>query len=90
MNGTRKYHIEQSNPDPKGHAWYVLTYKWILAIMYRRSTLQSADPKTLSKTRKAQGRMLESHSDTHSENSHPRKMEEGREWVGEGRGRGRV
>jgi hypothetical protein len=30
-DGTRKYHPEWSNPDPKGHAWYELVDKWILA-----------------------------------------------------------
>jgi hypothetical protein len=30
MGGIRKYHIERSNSDQKGHAWYVLTDKWIL------------------------------------------------------------
>jgi hypothetical protein len=29
MDGTRKY-PECGNPDPKGHAWYVLTGKWKL------------------------------------------------------------
>jgi hypothetical protein len=32
MDGTRKY-PEWGNSDPKGHAWYVLTNKWILAII---------------------------------------------------------
>ena len=31
--------------EPKVHAWYVLTYKWILAIKYRITILQSIDPK---------------------------------------------
>jgi hypothetical protein len=31
MDGTRKYHPEWGNSDAKGHAWYVLTNKWILA-----------------------------------------------------------
>ena len=31
MDGTRKYHPEGNNSDPKWHAWYVLTNKWILA-----------------------------------------------------------
>jgi hypothetical protein len=31
MDGTRKYHPELGNSDPKRHAWYVLTNKWILA-----------------------------------------------------------
>jgi len=33
----------------KGHAWCVLTYKWILAIKYRIPMLQSTDPKKLNK-----------------------------------------
>jgi hypothetical protein len=31
MDGTWQYHPECGNPDPKGHAWNVLTYEWILA-----------------------------------------------------------
>jgi hypothetical protein len=31
MGGTRKYHPEWGNPETKGHAWYILTDKWILA-----------------------------------------------------------
>jgi hypothetical protein len=31
MDRTRKYHLEWGNPNPKGHAWYVLTDEWILA-----------------------------------------------------------
>jgi hypothetical protein len=30
MDGTRKYHPKWGNPDPEGHAWYVLTDKWKL------------------------------------------------------------
>jgi hypothetical protein len=35
MNGTRNYYPESCNSDPKGHVWYVLTNKWILANKYR-------------------------------------------------------
>jgi hypothetical protein len=31
MDGTRKYHPERSNSNPKEHAWYILTNEWILA-----------------------------------------------------------
>jgi hypothetical protein len=31
MDGNRKYHPEWGNSDPKGHAWYILTNKWMLA-----------------------------------------------------------
>jgi hypothetical protein len=34
---------------PKGHAWHVLTYKWILAIKYRIPMLHYTDPKKLNK-----------------------------------------
>ena len=30
MGRTRKYHPEKGNPYPKGHAWYILTDKYIL------------------------------------------------------------
>ena len=49
MGGTRKYHPQRGNPDPKGHAWYVLTYKWILAMMYKMPMLYSMDPKKLKR-----------------------------------------
>lgn len=29
MNGTRKDHPEQVNPDPVRQKWYVLTNEWI-------------------------------------------------------------
>ena len=45
MEGTIKYQPKWCNPDPKGHTWYVLTYKWILVIKYRITMLQSTDPK---------------------------------------------
>ena len=41
MDGTRKY-LERGNPDTKGYAWYILTYKWILAIKSRIPMLQRA------------------------------------------------
>jgi hypothetical protein len=33
------------NPYPKGHLWYVLTYKMILSIKYKIPMLHSTDPK---------------------------------------------
>jgi hypothetical protein len=48
MEGKRKYHPEWSNPDPKGCARYLFTYKWILAIKNRISLLQCTDPKKLN------------------------------------------
>ena len=35
MDGTRMYYSKQGNLDPKGHAWCVLTDKWILFRKYR-------------------------------------------------------
>lgn len=34
-----------SNPDPKRHAMYILTYEWISAIKSSITTPQSTDPK---------------------------------------------
>ena len=34
--------------SPKGHAWYVLTYKWILATNYRIPMVYTTDPKKLN------------------------------------------
>ena len=34
-------HPEWGNIGPKGHAWYVLTYEWILAIKYNPQTQRS-------------------------------------------------
>jgi hypothetical protein len=38
-DGTREY-PEQYIPDMKGHTWYVLTVKWILAKKYRIPRIQ--------------------------------------------------
>jgi hypothetical protein len=38
MDGTRKYHPEQGNLDPKGHAWYVLTNKWVKKVQNTQDT----------------------------------------------------
>jgi hypothetical protein len=35
--------------DPKGHAWYVLTNKWILAKQYRIPRIQSTELKKVDK-----------------------------------------
>ena len=39
LDGTRKYHPEGHEPEPQGHALYVLTYQWILAINNSTSAL---------------------------------------------------
>jgi hypothetical protein len=49
MDGTRKYHPEWGNPDPKVHTWYILTYKWLLVIMYRIPTTHSTGGNKLNK-----------------------------------------
>ena len=48
MDGTRKY-PESGNLDPKGHVWYILSYKWILVIKYMIPMIHSMDPKMLNK-----------------------------------------
>jgi hypothetical protein len=47
-DGTIKYHPEWGNPDTERHTWYAFTYKWILAIKFLITMLQSTDPKKLS------------------------------------------
>ena len=49
MDGTWKYHPEWGNSDPKFHAWYVLTNKWILA----NNILQNTQD-TVHRTQKVQ------------------------------------
>jgi hypothetical protein len=53
MGGARKYHPERSNSNPKGHAWYLLTNKWILAkhthTKYRTPKIQSTELKKVNK-----------------------------------------
>jgi hypothetical protein len=42
--------LSEAVQSPKGHAWYVLTHKWmILAIKYRIPILFSTDSKKLNK-----------------------------------------
>jgi hypothetical protein len=38
---SRKYHTERGNSDPKEHAWYVLTKKWILAKKKKKKKVQN-------------------------------------------------
>ena len=46
MDGSRKYHPDT---DPKEHAWYVLTDKWILAKKYRIPRIQCTEFKKVNK-----------------------------------------
>jgi hypothetical protein len=48
MDETRKDYPEGSNSEPERQTWYILTYKWILVIKYRTTTLQNTKPKKLS------------------------------------------
>ena len=43
MDSSRKYHLDSANQDPERLAWYVLTYKWTLAIKYRITMLQPTE-----------------------------------------------
>jgi hypothetical protein len=49
MDGTGKHHPELGNPEPKGHAWFVLTNNWILAKKYRIPIMQLIDHKKFNK-----------------------------------------
>lgn len=44
MNGNKKCHAEYSNTHPKGLAWNVPMFTWILVIKYKISILYSVDP----------------------------------------------
>lgn len=35
-------------PDPQGHAWFILTDKWILGIKHKIPVVYSNDPKNLN------------------------------------------
>jgi hypothetical protein len=48
MDGTQKDYAESGNPDSERQTWYILLYKWKLALKYRITTLQSTDPKKQS------------------------------------------
>jgi hypothetical protein len=50
MDGTRKYHSEWGNSDPKGHAWYVLTNKWVLT--KKKCLIPKVQPTVLKKVNK--------------------------------------
>jgi hypothetical protein len=46
MDGTRKYHPQWSNPDPKGHAWYA---DLVLSQKLRIPMIHPTDPNKLNK-----------------------------------------
>jgi hypothetical protein len=46
MDGSRKYHPDT---DPKEHAWYVLTDKWMLAKKYRIPRIQFKNSRRLTR-----------------------------------------
>jgi hypothetical protein len=52
MDRTGKYHPECGNPDLEIHAWYVLIYKWTLAIKNRleKPRLKKKKPKKQKQT----------------------------------------
>ena len=39
---------KEGKPDQERQAWYVLTYKWTLAIKYRKTIFQSKELKKVS------------------------------------------
>jgi hypothetical protein len=47
----RKYHSEWSNSDPKGHGWYALTNKWLLAKNKNKNKNKEKKRKKNEKTR---------------------------------------
>ena len=49
MDGPRKYHPEQGNPNHRGYTWYELADEWILAQKLRITTKQLTDHMKLNK-----------------------------------------
>jgi hypothetical protein len=47
-NRNRKYHSERGHPDPEGHTYYIVTYKWLFTVKYRIHVLYYTDPKRLN------------------------------------------
>jgi hypothetical protein len=60
-NSSLRTDLKGSYPDPKGHAWYVLTDKWILAKKYRMPIIYPPGTQRSKTRRKTQVRMLKSH-----------------------------
>ena len=57
MDGTRHYHPERGNSDPKGHAWHIFTNKWILVI--KKSRKPKIQPTELKQVNKIKGQSEE-------------------------------
>jgi hypothetical protein len=55
MDGTRKYHPEWGNSDPKWHAWYILTNKWILEKKYRKPRIKPTEYMKCNKQKSLSG-----------------------------------
>jgi hypothetical protein len=83
MDETRKYDPEWGNWDPKGHAWYVFSNKWILA-----KKVQNTQNTELKKVNKPKTQVLNPTWGGGVE-SIRRGWAEGGTWVGEGTGRGK-
>jgi hypothetical protein len=49
--------IKKGNSDPKGHAWYVFTDKWISAKKFRIPRIQDTDHKKYNKQKEKVGRL---------------------------------
>jgi hypothetical protein len=49
MHGTRKFNPELGSSDTERHIWYVLTYKWALAITYIITMLRKDAKKLINK-----------------------------------------
>ena len=47
MDVSRKYHFEESNPEPERQIKYAFTHKWLLDVMQRKTSLQVTSPEKL-------------------------------------------
>jgi hypothetical protein len=81
MDGSKKYHPEWGNSEPKGHAWYVLTNKWVLVKRKKKAKSQDRAHRT-QKNQQDEGPMrgcLSSTWEGEEESNHKQG-----EWVGKG------
>jgi hypothetical protein len=63
MDGTRKYNPECGNSDTKGHAWYVLINKWILAKNKKQTNKKQQQQQKLQNTQDTVHKTQKGHQD---------------------------
>jgi hypothetical protein len=80
VDGSRKYHPEGDNSDPKGHAWYVLTNKWILVKKVLNTQDKNPQNSRRFTSRRIQVRMPQFHLGGKRKKSQEERRREGPGW----------